>query len=435
MANRNNLITLDVVNTIINKSPVLMRELGGELTEDTISQLAALPYEALNEFVGAIMKLTRSYAYTTIFERANNPFAMFFREKLETGFTIEDLYVKLFDGHDFDYKGENALKRFKPDVASFFYSINFEKEYDISVSLEQSRTAFLSLNGIEQFMASQYNSMYSSAERDIWKQCLEIPSTVYLNGDYVSEGVGALETDADVKNFLETLKNKISEFQFLGNTNNPLKTDVITKPEDVLVILPAWVMNKVDVQTLAGAFNLDKIEIKNQIITVPSDSGFGALMSSRSTLAVIVDRNFFRIFPQTFDALSQLNASGFFTNTHLLSRWIFTYGRFYNIARIYDDETPLFNVSADIAPIVYNASNSALNVTEGPVAEGSTVRVAFGSNIGDVSTLKARFKYNNGEYEPNELEMTNTGGSLAPVIEITFDMPAASGTVEVTVRE
>lgn len=430
--NRNNLLTLEIVNTIINKSPVLMRELGGELTAENISRLAAMPYEALNEFVGAIMKITRSYAYTTIFDRANNPFAMFFREKLEAGFTVEDLYVKLFDGHDFDYEGNNALKRFKPNVESFYYSINFEKEYDISVSLEQSRTAFLTLTGIEQFMASQYQSMYSSAERDIWKQCLEIPSTVYLNGDYVSEGTAALDSDADIKDFLEKLKNKISEFQFLGSANNPLKTDIITRPEDVLVILPAWVANKIDVQTLSGAFNLDKIEIKNQIISVPSDSGFGGLMSSRSTLAVIVDRNFFRIFPQTFDALSQLNGSGFFTDTHLLSRWIFSYGRFYNIARIYDQETALFTVTGKLKNITAGAPGG-LNLTpDGPYAEGANIKatlpyvVSVNNNVVPTeNNIKVYLEYADGSRKNVDFTVGSEAAGAYP-ISANFDMVAAN---------
>ena len=381
MSTKKNETTLKIVNETIKSSPALTRELGGPLTADNVSRLASLSYEGLNEFIGAILKVVKTYAYTTIFERIDNPFAPFFKEKLEAGFTVEDLYIKLFDGHDFDYTGADALKRHKPDVVDLFYSINFEKEYDISVSLEQSRTAFLSLSGIEQFMAQQYNSLFSSAERDIWKKCLEIFGDVYANGDYYNISASALSSDANIKSFLETLKNTISGFQFLGSTYNPLSTDVKTRPEDVLIIMPANVKNKIDVQILAGAFNLDKIEVRNQIITVPASSAFGAKLASEGTLAIVVDKNFFRIYPQTFDTLAQLNASGFFTNTHLLSRWIFSYGRFYNIARIYDASATyhfeIDNKTADSVNYVISAPTVATSpYHEGDYAENAIILVA-----------------------------------------------------------
>lgn len=425
---KNSVYTLNIVNSAIQSSPVLMRELGGDLDESTIARLASLPYEALNEFVGAIMKVVKSYAYTTIFERADNPFAPFFREKLEAGFTVEDMYIKLFDGHDFDYTGAAALQRHKPDVVDMFYSVNFEKEYDISVSLEQAKTAFLTLSGVEQFMAQQYNSLYSSAERDIWRECLNIFGEVYTNGDYTETGVSALSSEANIKAFLETLKNTISGFQFLGTSYNPLATEVKTRPEDVLVVMPANVVNKVDVQTLAGAFNLDKIEIRNQIITVPATSGFGAKMASEGTLAIVVDKNFFRIYPQTFDALSQLNASGFFTNTHLLSRWIFSYGRFYNVARIYDSSatyaltTDLKNYTGALATSWSKTAPAGSSpFTEGTTVTYSCFAVEADTNPADtVATLVDA----NGDVI-KELEVAvGIPATGKKSVSITFTMPA-----------
>ena len=433
----NTVYTLNIVNAVIRSSPVLMRDLGGPLNATSINQLAALPYESLNEFVGAIMKVVKSYAYTTIFERADNPFAPFFREKLEAGFTVEDMYIKLFAGHDFDYTGADALKRHKPDVVDMFYSVNFEKEYDISVSLEQAKTAFLTVSGVEQFMAQQYNALYSSAERDIWKECLNIFGEVYANGDYHNISASALSSDTNIKAFLETLKNTISGFRFLSTTYNPLSTEVKTRPEDILVIMPANVKNKVDVQTLAGAFNLDKIEVENQIITVPSENGFGAKLASEGTLALVVDKNFFRIFPQTFDALSQLNASGFFTNTHLLSRWIFSYGRFYNIARIYDESvfynTELDNKTADEVNFVYSPVMNKVNTLspyhEATAIESAEVTISMNTAVeteAAATAFKCKIVYANGDDTGIEVRKTVPSGIGGYRCVFKYDQPAAS---------
>ena len=75
--------------------------------------------------------------------------------------------------------------------------------------------------------------------------------------------------------------------------------------------MPYQLKNKLDVEELAGVFNLDKAEIKNRIIE--TDTG----IESGSYYIYVVDKHAVLDFTRLYEMMDEKNADGLFWNYYL----------------------------------------------------------------------------------------------------------------------
>ena len=316
-----------------------------EIDQTNLHELSLLPPETLNEFIGVLTKIVKQYVYDTTFDESDNPFAAFFQEKLPIGGSVEDLYVDLITGDipAWDDNGSVALSREKPTVQELYHNHNYEMQYKVSTSFVQARTAFLTEGGVNSLLNRIKGTMNSSAQYDLYLQCLELLSTAITNGAMKEKTGYTLDTEAGIKTFLKDLKLVVKDFKFMNSKYNYYGYTTKTPAEDIIIITKPKYLVKIDVDYLAGVFNLDKAEMRGRIIEVPDDYGFGQFDregSEKEIIAVVMDKRMFRIFPEVFEGGAIYNPASLVTNSFLTLCYIFSYGLFFNAVYFTAEESP-----------------------------------------------------------------------------------------------
>lgn len=290
------------------------------------------PSETVNDFVGAMGKIAKQVIYQGIYTRESNPFYRFWRPPLEAGETIESLFINPGVGSTpaWNDNGSKMFSKSANDIRTSYENINFEMQWKCSTSVNQARTAFLSMGGVERLQQGIISSLRSSAEYAFYIQSLELFSTLGLKG-YFKNKVTSKPADAtSAAAFLKTLKQVVREFKRYSNLNNKEGVLTSTDPQSIVVLIRGSALDNISIDLLSGVFNLDQIDTNYTFIEVPENSSFGTLMDDTNTIAIVLDEKMVRIFPQFFEGTAAWNPVSFVTNNFLTTRMAFTGCPFFN---------------------------------------------------------------------------------------------------------
>lgn len=291
-----------------------------------------------------------------------NPWAGFKRGILEYGETVEEIFVNIIEAQDFDPAvAENEVfKRKIPDVRSAFHTMNYQKFYKSTVSNDELRQAFLSFEGISNLVGKIVEAMYTSANFDELLVMKYLLGQKAVNGGMYPMNIAGV-SPANSNAIVTTLKTISDDLTFLDSQYNEAGVFTHSAKEDQYFIMTTQFANIVDVNSLALAFNLDKVELMGRIVRVnrlgfspqeterlndllgsnpnyvPVDDAMNDLLNSIP--AICVDRDFFMIFDNYTNMTEQYNAQGLYWN-YLYHLWkTYSTSPFAN-AIVFTDATP-----------------------------------------------------------------------------------------------
>lgn len=357
-----------------------LRQIGDVIT--TFQPLANAFLSALVNRIGRVIINSKMYS---------NPWAGFKRGLLEYGETIEELFVNIVQAQDFDPEtAENEVfKRKIPDVRSAFHTMNYQKFYKTTVSNDQLRQAFLSFEGISDLIGKITEALYTSANYDEYLVMKYMLCYAMEHGAFHPVTI-AQPTAANSNSVITTLKATSEKLQFLSADYNQAGVYNHTPKVDQYFIMTADFSSIVDVETLARAFNIDKVTLMGHTViidqftfTTSETARLQELLGTQYTAltaslfadvpCVCVDRDFFMIFDNFQNMTEQYNGEGLYWN-YWLHQWkTFSTSPFAN-AVIFTDETPAVSAVA-VTP-------SALTMGKGT----STQFAATVTNAGFAST-------------------------------------------------
>ena len=357
-----------------------LRQIGDVIT--TFQPLANAFLSALVNRIGRVIINSKMYS---------NPWAGFKRGLLEYGETIEELFVNIVQAQDFDPEtAENEVfKRKIPDVRSAFHTMNYQKFYKTTVSNDQLRQAFLSFEGISDLIGKITEALYTSANYDEFLVMKYMVCYAMEHGAFHPVTI-AQPTAANSNSVVTTLKATSEKLQFLSADYNQAGVYNHTPKGDQYFIMTADFSSIVDVETLARAFNIDKVTLMGHTViidqftfTTSETARLQELLGTQYTAlttslfagvpCVCVDRDFFMIFDNFQNMTEQYNGEGLYWN-YWLHQWkTFSTSPFAN-AVIFTDETPAVSAVAVIP--------SALTMGKGT----STQFTAKVTNAGFAST-------------------------------------------------
>lgn len=357
-----------------------LRQIGDVIT--TFQPLANAFLSALVNRIGRVIINSKMYS---------NPWAGFKRGLLEYGETIEELFVNIVQAQDFDPEtAENEVfKRKIPDVRSAFHTMNYQKFYKTTVSNDQLRQAFLSFEGISDLIGKITEALYTSANYDEYLVMKYMLCYAMEHGAFHPVTI-AQPTAANSNTVVTTLKATSEKLQFLSADYNQAGVYNHTPKGDQYFIMTADFSSIVDVETLARAFNIDKVTLMGHTVivdqftfTTSETARLQELLGTQYTAltaslfadvpCVCVDRDFFMIFDNFQNMTEQYNGEGLYWN-YWLHQWkTFSTSPFAN-AVIFTDETPAVSAVA-VTP-------SALTMGKGT----STQFAATVTNAGFAST-------------------------------------------------
>ena len=250
-----------------------------------------------------------------------NPLTPFEKGLVKNGDTIEQAVVKLVESSAYDPTGAGALTRDEAEKLAVKYFHDWTRgKFKTTVDIPEMRKVLLGDKS-----ASDLSSkvVFSLSESDKHEKYLNVRDLMKWGRQSADGGTGAVLVKADTvaydttnstidyKGVLVAMKDAISGMKFVNNSFNSLGLKRRTREEDIYILIPYKLKNRIDVNDLAGVFNLSKTEIEGRMIEIDTDVEDGYYY------IYIVDKFAVLDFTRLYEMLDQKNADGFFWNYFL----------------------------------------------------------------------------------------------------------------------
>lgn len=248
----------------------------GTVTADNITNIGDIitQYPTLkNEFVQV---LTNQVSKTLFFSKAyENPYKLFKKGQLPYGKTIESIFVDIIKGKDRSRKTDTTdlasdlLARQIPNIAVEYWSENKQLQYATTISDEELKGAFRTENGLSSLTSRILQAPLNSAEYDEFlmiKQALAHINTAKVK---IGKTNYATLNNKEKANVITTnVKAYIKKLKFLSNSYNGQGVMTFSNPSDLVLIVPSDISAFLDVEQLANAFNISKVELPTRVLDI-----------------------------------------------------------------------------------------------------------------------------------------------------------------------
>lgn len=281
--------------------------------------------ELLNEFTNTFVRIGRVYVDMY---KAYNPLEMLIGETIEYGGVIQELYVDVQQAYQFDPEGTHAFKKADNSILSEYLIKDVDMTYKVTISYEQARTAFTSEGQMQSLFSAIVAQLYESRQHDLYIMLKQVIAAYQGYGEPVTIKPivkGSETTDADAKAALLEIKLAINRLRFDSRNYNNRGVLTHTPTEDLFLLIRADYDALLDVEYLAGVFNLDKTSLEARKIVV--DDFGGAL----TVPFLLIDRRAIQVHLYPEFARNEFNADGGFYNYYNSLRGIIAISRFRNM--------------------------------------------------------------------------------------------------------
>lgn len=298
-----------------------------------------------NEFLEAIVN---KIVYQKVDKMEfTNPFKKFEGYPVKFGDTIENIFTELPTGYTFDKNATDPFTKHIPSVKALYAVINYEMQYCVTVQDSLLRRAVLSEYGLMNLINYILNTLGDRKSID------EYQATIYMlnNADIYADGFEELDvsgTSTDTEKYkvvTQKIIDVVTDFALPSPDNNKLGVMNATKKSDVVLVIKQEILNHINVDFLAGVFNLEKVDLVNNIIGVrdfrvvkPGDSTAtppeDPAAVGEDLAFVVLDKRGFDIHPALEDSGMIYNPKGKYTN-HFTNDWKIIAYKYYFNARAY----------------------------------------------------------------------------------------------------
>lgn len=441
--------SVDILNTIRNSATPYYKHMIPQAKANTgsIRQIGniMMNYEPLqNEFLSALYNRIGRVIITS--KMYYNPWAPFKKGLMELGETVEEIFVNIAKAHSFNPETAetNFMKREIPDVRAAFHTMNYQKFYKATISNDQLRQAFLSWQGITDLIAKIVDAMYTAHNYDEFQVMKYMLARNILNGYLYPVTVAQVDKE-NAPDIVTEIKAVSNELVYESTEYNLNGVYTFTEKNDQFIITNARFDAVMDVNVLASAFNMDKVEFMghrvqidgfdridenrmNELFADDPNAGYVPLTSEekaalKAVPAVLVDRDYFMIFDNLYKFTEDYNGEGLYWQYWYHAWKTFSTSPFAN-AVIFVPGTPGVT-SVTVSPATATVNKGAmLQLNAAVVTEGFAPKSVVWSIDSELSTISQ-----NGllSVSPDE-----TAGSITVTATSTFDN-TKKGTATITV--
>lgn len=268
-----------------------------------------------NDFADFLVnRIGMSYTYDKTYE---NDLREYEKPKLWFGNSVTETALKWVKAHSYDVDAEEQFKTFYPDGLQAFHSEPLERWYPVSISRDQTARAFTDEYGLNKFIAMQMNAALNSRNYDNYNLMLGLFKTADSEYGLYRHHLSAAPTSAETcQEMLQAMQQLAWDFTAPSSVYTLSDIPVFANPGEVTCFIRSDVMAATNVQALASAFNIDKMQIPYRVKVVPT-----ALWPLESTdYAALTTSDFFQVYPVVYETTSQWDAIGRKTN-YFLHDW------------------------------------------------------------------------------------------------------------------
>ena len=247
----------------------------------------------INALIPALTDLIIMQSVTSgIFE---NPLRGLKQNEMPFGLTEQEIFVNFAEGiaHNPRATCEDAFGIYEAYIMSAYHRINFNKDYPVTIWYDDIRTAFASEFGLKSLINAKSQAIISGASHDEYVNMIGLVESAYTAGAcypvHLSAAVNSEETGNEL---IKNIQTFVGHMAFPHREYNFAGSDAISMREDLIILTTPEVMASINVDTLEGAFNLDKKDLMARIVVT---DGFPNQPGIQAALA---DRRFFKVRDQ-----------------------------------------------------------------------------------------------------------------------------------------
>lgn len=263
---------------------------------------------------------------------AEDKLAVFDKMPVDNGDTIEQAVVKLASPRSYDATGANALSRKNPDIAVRMFNTWNRKVFDTTVDISQIRKVLQTGKGASELSTKIVASLSEGDKYDKYTEVKNLLAWARQDGSgkvFVEKSNVVFKNSApDYKGTLIAMKDIISGMQYVNSDFNTASLKRRTLADDIYLLIPYKLKNMLDVEELAGVFNLEKDRINAHIIELDIDEE--TLTGGKFLPVYIVDRWSILNYTRLYEMADQKNADGLFWNYFLHTE------RMYAVSPLFD---------------------------------------------------------------------------------------------------
>ena len=286
-----------------------------------------------NEFVNVLTnQVSKQLFFNKVWE---NPYKMFNRGQLPYGKSIESIFIDIVKGKDRTRQtntnnlASDLLSRQTPNVKVEYYTENFQQQYPTTLSDEELKGAFRSANGLSEMTARILQAPLTGAEFDQFlmiKHALANLKTAQVKiGKTAYNGLTAKEK---ANLITTTVKAYVKKLKFLSNNYNAQGVMTFSRPNDLYLFVPADISAFLDVEQLANAFNISKVELPTRVLDIDNfqkvntgnDASANPYVEDSDALFYLIDKDAIQLYETLNESESFRNPQAKYTNIWF-DRW------------------------------------------------------------------------------------------------------------------
>lgn len=276
-----------------------------------------------NQFVDAlVMRIGDTYVHQHSFK---NPLSVFKKSKLMYGSTVQEMIPKWIKAHSYTDDAEDVFKMNRPDVATWYHSVDRRDRYDITIVDAELRTAFTDTYGLNKLIASFLQLPINADEYDEYRIMLQLIAFYEKNWKFYKHHLSAAPHDeATGKEFLAAARAYAGKLTFPSTVYNASDIDdvpVFVKPNELVLLITPEVQANIDVETLAAVFQLDKAKISYRTVLVDE-------FPVPDCVAILTTEDFFQCRDTIYQNTSMYNPKTLATNYFLHHQGIYSVSPF-----------------------------------------------------------------------------------------------------------
>lgn len=288
------------------------------VTPSYASPITAANFEPTVNTLGPIEKIAKQAVYNVIADDRLSPLE---KGALNNGADVEQIVVQLAESSAYDPDSVTNFSASNPSLAVRYFKTHTERTYKVKVADKEIRK--IRLAGSEEDIAGM---IASSLANGYIQENYEAIRDMFEDEDIRDTAVtlSATVENNDYKAILLAIKNAVSGMTFVNSDYNGAGIKRRTRLDDIVILMPYTVKNAIDVNELAGVFNLSKDELPGRMIEIDS---------ANADFIYILDRNAAQIYTFYYGMESARNIDGKYTEFNL------TVDKMYALS-------PLFDVTA-----------------------------------------------------------------------------------------
>lgn len=360
-----------------------------QVAEELFSPLNGNCYNYFQDFF--VNRIAYTIAHGRVF---NNPLKVFKQNKIDYGSSIQNVAYKWLKAHAYEDDIETLLKMNRPEGVAWYVSQNRRDRYDVTITHDELRTAFLDEYGLNNLAAKIVQLPSNSDEYDEFNIMKNLLAVYETNYGFTKHKLTAAPTDeATGKEFLTAVMADSGMMQFPSTNYNAINVEPIptfVNMDELILIVTPQTNASIKVNTYAGLFNLSEAEVNARIVQVD-------YLPIPNAVAILTTREIFDVHDTLYEMKTFYNPQTLGTN-YFLHHW------------------GIYGLNPYVPAVLYTTNTATVDPTITENVTGLNITGAATAAAGDVVPLTFQLT---GSVTPNDTPIELKPESVTANVTLT----------------